>query len=281
MAQTLNEELEPTPEEALELAHFYFEQFFRFPSPVQMPLVVKLDASVAAVFDENTPLHTLLSKEAFQVYHECGYLRRLSDPTQLGAAILWSWFNNIAGVGENVEFMGDRGGKCIIEVLQYLIDLGFPISPKWLNGNSFLLMRSVALCKYLVSIGFSLTDCEWKWTTVMDHVQISSLWRPDGGSVREFVTQMIPVFLENGFVPTPQNTPIGNYGIDVVRIEFMHRTFGFPVPPLAKKCIVYIPQDAHYYDFFEHAYGIRLSPEDGDVFSNLGGFVSKFYCIHL
>lgn len=281
MAQTQNEEL--TPEEAVERAQRNFEEFLRFPIPTCWARFVRCDATIAAAFDETTSRRSpqlLLSKEAFQLYHECGYLRRFSNPTQLWAVILWCWADHAC---RDNYYLGERGGKCIIEVFQYLIDLGFAIPPSW-TMEGVTVMQSVTLCKYLVSIGISLSTREW--TKLMGYVQ-ARVWCNYDEPMRDFVTQMIPVFLENGFVPTPQNTPMVVREFDVARIKFIHQTFGFPVPPLNADpdrndmCVVFIPQDAQYYDFFEHAYGIRLSPEDGDVFSTHLGWVVKGYGIPL
>lgn len=226
---------------------------------------LKLDPSLAAELGECTSVCDLLTKKAFQLYHDRGYLHRLDNPAHM-------WFAPIT------LRCKEDGSNQIIELFRYLIDLGFTPPQQRPGSDLFacaITMLSVDLCMYLISIGVRPTNCAW--TKMLDACSMCDVFL--GGEGEAFVREMIPVFLENGVTPTDQNTPltITGWDMDIARILFIHQTFGFPVPKWSYWVGIIIPDSKRHIDFAEQVYGVKVLPQHQKCISATDGRRGIFY----
>lgn len=192
------------------------------PTELYWDQFAKLDPAVALlvfpvpVFEKrHVYLQGVFRKEALQVFLEHGYLNRVDNMTdRLSRSILWS-----------------SSGEQVMASLMYLLDVGFK-----LDAHIDLIYDAVTeissstwwLCEQLHrKLGYPIMNNAWR--AFLNQVDF---YTPPG----EFIRDGVRFFLENGFVPTPENTPytakLGVQEFPARRLRFIHANFGFPLPPL-------------------------------------------------
>lgn len=145
---------------------------------------------------------------------------------------------------------GDNN-QLIIDSLTYLLDLGFakPKKNMLTEAARWRCESFTALGNFLMGIGYMVSENAWH-----SFLNNLSCFR------QEEVDETVSFYTKNGIVVTPENTPYlagTEYFFPSFRFEFIHQTFGFPIPPLQE--VVKHMFDEADKDVFMSLYGNQLA----------------------